>query len=90
MIVQMAFNASSGTSTVNINGGLLQTPAWTSGPNTTVNFNGGTLQANASSTNFLGGSPGAVKTVTINAGGATSTPRQITSPSFSRFPAPAA
>ncbi len=70
MIVQTAFNASTGTSTVNLNGGLLQTPAWTSGPNTIVNFNGGTLQANASSSNFLGGSPGAVRTVNINAGGA--------------------
>ena len=70
MIVQTAFNASTGTSTVNLNGGLLQTPAWTSGPNTIVNFNGGTLQANASSSNFLGGSPGEVRTVNINASGA--------------------
>ena len=71
MIVQTAFNASSGTTTINLNGGVLQTPAWTSGPNTIVNFNGGTLQANASSSNFLGGSLGAVRPVNINAGGAT-------------------
>jgi fibronectin-binding autotransporter adhesin len=64
-----AVNTSSGaTPTINLNGGVLQMPAWTSGASTTFNFNGGTLQANASSAAFLGATPANVNN--INAGGA--------------------
>ena len=59
------------TSAINLGGGTLTTPAWTSAgtANTTLNFHGGKLQANATgSANFLG-----VGTTAVNlyAGGGT-------------------
>ncbi|HEX4000413.1 MAG TPA: PA14 domain-containing protein, partial [Pirellulales bacterium] len=49
--------------TVNLNGGILNTNAWTTPGNATstvLNFNGGTLTSGAASTNFLGNSTGSV------------------------------
>ncbi len=57
-----AFNTSTtpGTATINLGGGTLTTPAWSSVASTTLNmFNGGKLQANVASATWLG-STGAV------------------------------
>jgi T5SS/PEP-CTERM-associated repeat protein/autotransporter-associated beta strand protein len=50
-------SANSTSATVNLSGGTLRIPQWSSGPNTNLNFNGGTLQASAASTHFLGSMP---------------------------------
>ncbi len=69
VVAQTAFNAATGANTINLSGGVLQTPAWNGGANTSLNFNGGALQANASSTVFLGAMSSA--NIHVNAGGAT-------------------
>ena len=53
VVANNAFNTNIGTATINLGGGVLATPAWTSTASTTLNFNGGTLQSGAASTNFL-------------------------------------
>ncbi len=60
--------SAAGSATINLNGGVLNTPAWTSGGATNLNFNGGTLQPAASSSNFLGALP--ASHLNVFAGGA--------------------
>jgi T5SS/PEP-CTERM-associated repeat protein/autotransporter-associated beta strand protein len=63
------FDTSTGFAAINLNGGTLRTPGWTSGSATTVRFNGGVLQAAGASTNYLASVPS--NQIFIYAGGAT-------------------
>ena len=64
-----AFTVGNGPTTINLDGGLLQTPAWMGRSNSVaLSFNGGTLQANSSGSNYLAATTSS--SITVYAGGA--------------------